>query len=201
MPSLTDSVFVVLALYFVVVYSRTFFVFLQVQPIFLIDQTFFLLFQLMALGLLLTRRNAVDASSKITDYVYALAALGSPMLFRPVFGIRSSILGELLEFVGAVLVIGAFLSLNRSFGIGPENRGIKTTGIYGIVRHPMYTGYLLTETGFVLRNFSFLNVIVLATAVFFLGLRIRAEERFLVKEPAYQAYAQRTPWKLVPFIF
>jgi protein-S-isoprenylcysteine O-methyltransferase Ste14 len=164
-------------------------------------QTLFLIFQLMALVLFLARSRAVVFSSRIVDYVYTLAALGSPMFFRPLFGMGASLVGESLVFAGAVLVIGGFLSLNRSFGIAPENRGIKTTGMYRIVRHPMYLGYLLAETGFVLNNLSFYNVFILATAAFFLLLRLQAEERLLGEDPAYQAYAQRTAWKLVPLVF
>ncbi len=93
------------------------------------------------------------------------------------------------------------MSLNRSFGIAPENRGIKTKGVYRIVRHPMYSGYLLTETGFVLSNFSLYNVLILAAAALFLVLRLMAEERFLKEDPAYLTYAHKTPWKLLPFIF
>lgn len=202
LPLLTDSVFIVLALYFVAVYTHSLLVFPQGQTLFfLIYQTCFLIYQLMALTLFLARRNVVTFSSKISDYVYTLIALGSPMLFRPVIGARFSIVGEALQFGGAVLVMGAFLSLNRSFGIAPENRGIKTTGMYRIVRHPMYLGYVLTETGFVLNNLSFFNVFVFATFVFFLVLRLQSEEGLLRQDPAYEAYTQKSPWKLVPFVF
>jgi protein-S-isoprenylcysteine O-methyltransferase Ste14 len=202
LPLLTDSIFIVLALYFVFIYTRSIFVFPQLQTSsFLVYQTLFLLFQLVALGLFLARKEAVLFSSKIVDYVYTLVALGSPMFFQPVFGVGVSIVGESLEFAGAILVIGGFLSLNRSFGIAPENRGIKTKGMYRIVRHPMYSGYILTETGFVLNNLSLFNVIILATVIFFLVLRLQAEERLLREDSAYQAYAQKTSWKLIPFVF
>lgn len=202
LPLLTDSIFIVLALYFVDVYTHSLLVFPQGQTLFfLIYQTSFLIYQLMAFVLFLARRNPVAFSSKISDYVYTLIALGSPMLFRPVIGAGFSIVGEALQSGGAVLVMGAFLSLGRSFGIAPENRGIKTTSMYRIVRHPMYLGYVLTETGFVLSNFSFFNVFVLATFVFFVVRRLQAEEGLLREDPAYEAYAQKSPWKLVPFVF
>lgn len=200
MPLLTDLIFIVLAIYFVFTYMRS--LLTLPQPLFFsIYQTFFLVYQFMALALFLTRKKAVAVSPKIADYVYTVVALGSPMFFRPVFGVGTSIVGEGLEFAGAVLVLGGFLSLNRSFGIAPENRGIKTTGMYRIVRHPMYSGYLLAETGFVLNNFSFFNVFILATAALFLVLRLQAEERLLREDPAYRTYARKTPWKLAPFVF
>jgi len=201
-PLLTDSIFIVLALYFVVTYTRSLWMPLQQQTLlFLVRQTFFLLVQLMALALFLVRKRAVDFSSKIRDYVWTLLALGLPMLLRPVLGFGPAIVGVSLELIGIVLVLGAFVSLNRSFGIAPENREIKTKGVYRIVRHPMYSGYLLTETGFVLSNISLYNVLILAAAALFLVLRLMAEERFLKGDPTYLTYAHKTPWKLLPFVF
>ena len=201
LPLFTDLVFVVLASYFLVAYARSFFFNLQLHPSFLLYQTLFLIYQLMALALLLMRKNMVVFSSKILDYLYTLVALVSPMFFRPVVGRGSSLVGELFVLVGAFLTIGAVFSLNDSFGIGPENRGIKRNGMYRIVRHPMYSGYLLTETGLVLNNLSPFNLVILAIAGFFLVLRLRGEERLLKEDPAYRAYAEKTPWKLVPFLF
>lgn len=202
LPLLTDSVFIVLAIYFVANYTHSLLEFPPNQMLlFFVYQTFFLIFQLMALTLFMVRKNAAVFSSKVEDYVCTLLALGLPMLLRPAFGIGASIVGISLELVGAVVVLGAFLSLNRSFGIAPENRGIKTKGLYRIVRHPMYSGYLLTETGFVLGNFSVYNVPIFAAAGLFLVFRLMAEERFLRGDQAYEAYMQKTQWKLFPFVF
>ncbi len=123
------------------------------------------------------------------------------MFLRTVTGNGESIVGEPFEYVGAILVLVAFLSLNKSFGIAPENRGVKTSGLYRIIRHPMYLGYILAETGFVINNFSSANVFILLTSITFLVLRLQAEERLLREDPEYQAYARRIPWKLIPFIF
>lgn len=201
LPLLTDSIFVTIAFYFLVVYARSFFYNLQLQPSFLLYQTFFLIYQVTALALLLFRRSMVVFSPRVSDYVYTLVALVSPMFFRPVVGWSGSLVGDLLVFVGAVMTVGAVLSLNNSFGIGPENRGIKTNGAYRIVRHPMYSGYFLTEVGFVLNNLSLFNLLILVIASFFLVLRLQGEERLLKEDKTYQAYAQKTRWKLLPLLF
>ena len=192
---LTDTCFVVLALYFICTYIRFFNTYQGPQTI------FFFIYQLIALTLLLGRKNAVVLSSRPIDYFYALVGLGSPLLFRPIAEYAGSALGLFLEVVGGFFVLGAFLSLNRSFGIGPENRGVKTMGFYRIIRHPMYFGYVLAETGFVINNFSYYNLIVFALAVSFTMLRLQAEERILRKDREYQEYAQKTRWKLIPLIF
>jgi protein-S-isoprenylcysteine O-methyltransferase Ste14 len=201
LPLITDLVFVILAFYFLVTYARSFFFNLQLQPSFLLYQTFFLIYQVTALLLLAIRRSMIVSSSRISDYVYTLVALVSPMFFHPVVAWSGSIVSDLFVVVGAVLTVGAVLSLNNSFGIGPENRGIKTNGMYRIVRHPMYSGYLLTEAGFVLTNFSPFNLLVFAIASFFLVLRLQGEERLLKEDTAYQAYTQKTRWKLFPLLF
>lgn len=200
-PLLTDLIFVILSFYFLVVYARSFFLNLQLQFSFLLYQTFFVIYQVTALALFAIRKSMVVFSSRISDYVYTLVALVSPMFFRTVAGWNGSLVGDLFVFVGVVLTVGAVLSLNNSFGIGPENRGIKTNGMYRILRHPMYSGYLLTEAGFVLNNFSPFNLLILAIATFFLVLRLQGEERLLKEDKAYQAYAQKTRWKLLPLLF
>jgi len=110
-------------------------------------------------------------------------------------------MGMFLEVAGGFFVLGAFLSLNRSFGIAPENRGVKTMGFYRFIRHPMYFGYVLAEMGFVLNNFSYYNLTVLSLAISFMMLRLQAEERVLRKDREYLKYAQKTRWKLIPLIF
>jgi protein-S-isoprenylcysteine O-methyltransferase Ste14 len=201
LPLFTDFIFVILAFYFLVGYARSFFFDLQFQSSFLLYQTLFLSYQVTALALFAIRKSMLVFSPRIFDYVYTLVALVSPMFFRPAVALSGSLVGDLFVLVGAVLTVGAVLSLNNSFGIGPENRGIKTNGIYRIVRHPMYLGYLLTEAGFVLNNFSLFNLLILGIASVFLVLRLQGEERLLKEDTAYQAYAQTTRWKLLPLLF
>lgn len=201
---ITDSIFIVLALYFIFVYARSFFM-IQHQLTALAYSTFFLAIQLMALSLFLVRKRAKVISSKSPDYLYTLLALGLPLLFRSVMDVGTSNIGTIVAGVlgvaGAALVMGGFLSLNRSFGIAPENRGVKSSGVYRFVRHPMYSGYILAESGFLIIYLSWYNVLVLFLSVTFLLLRLRAEERLLEKDPAYKGYRKKTPWKLMPGIF
>lgn len=86
LPLFTDLIFVILAFYFLLVYARSFFFNLQLQPSFLLYQTFFLVYQLMALVLFAIRKSMIVFSSRISDYVYTLVALASPMFFRPAVG-------------------------------------------------------------------------------------------------------------------
>ena len=73
------------------------------------------------------------------------------------------------------------------------------SGLYAVVRHPFYAvtiGYQICAS-LVLGSWLSLGVAILVAGM--LALRIRVEERYLVRELAgYAAYQRRTPWRLVP---
>lgn len=200
LPLVTDLVFVLIASYLLLTYLRSVLLYGE-SPLLIIRQAFFMAYLLIALILLAVRDRAISFTSKPVDYVYTLLGLGSPLLFQPAQSGGLPIVGALLELAGLVLVVGAFLSLNRSFGLAPENRGVKTDWAYRFVRHPMYLGYIVAEIGFVLDNFSIFNLFILAMSFLFLLLRLRAEEKLLQQDRTYKIYTKKTRWKLLPFIF
>jgi protein-S-isoprenylcysteine O-methyltransferase Ste14 len=91
--------------------------------------------------------------------------------------------------------------LGRSFGLVPANRGIVSSGLYRVVRHPIYLGYLVTHCGFVIANPLNWNLAVLIVADAALMFRAVLEERTLSKDSEYRAYMQRTRWRIVPGLF
>src|SRR5215468_555443 len=56
--------------------------------------------------------------------------------------------------LGLAVVIWARLSLGRNIGFVPAQRELVQNGAYAYVRHPVYTGMLLTHIAFVMRAFS-----------------------------------------------
>jgi protein-S-isoprenylcysteine O-methyltransferase Ste14 len=100
--------------------------------------------------------------------------------------------------VGLAFTIAGKAVLRRSFGIVPANRGVQRGGPYGIVRHPIYAGYLLTHAGFLAANFSLWNVAVYAVCWLAMILRIAAEEEVLSADPAYRLYAGKVRHRLIP---
>ena len=54
--------------------------------------------------------------------------------------------------IGLAIVIAGKMTLGRSFGLMPANRGIVSSGVYRIVRHPIYLGYLITHVAFIFAN-------------------------------------------------
>ncbi len=123
------------------------------------------------------------------------------LLFRPAAVAEDLLIGQAVQVAGLVLQIAALATLSRSFGLLPAHRGIKSDGLYRWVRHPLYTAYALAGLGYVMSNFSLYNVAVLTVATGFQVLRIRNEEAFLRRYPDYMTYAERTRWRLLPFVW
>jgi protein-S-isoprenylcysteine O-methyltransferase Ste14 len=107
----------------------------------------------------------------------------------------------LIAGFGLLIVVGGKISLGRSFGLVPANRGVVSTGVYRFVRHPIYLGYLITHLGFVMANPLDWNWIVLMAADVALMCRAILEERTLAQDPEYAAYMQRVRWRIVPRLF
>ncbi len=99
------------------------------------------------------------------------------------------------------MVIGGKISLGRSFGLIPANRGIVSSGLYRLVRHPIYLGYLVTHIAFVLANPTAWNIALLVTADVALLARAVCEERTLARDQSYRAYQTRVRWRVVPGLF
>jgi protein-S-isoprenylcysteine O-methyltransferase Ste14 len=111
------------------------------------------------------------------------------------------IVSDALAVVSAIVFIYARLSLGRSIGFVPANRGIVTRGAYKFVRHPIYTGAFLAMLALVLRSYSRLNLVLGATIVLLFMVKSIVEEYFLKRDdPAYAAYLQRVRWRWFPGI-
>jgi protein-S-isoprenylcysteine O-methyltransferase Ste14 len=76
------------------------------------------------------------------------------------------------------------------------------TGVYAIVRHPMYAGIFLFNVGMALWLESYAAAIATLVPISVLALRILFEERFLRRELAgYEDYTRRVRYRLVPFVW
>ncbi len=147
---------------------------------------------------LVFQRKGTWSSSFYTTFI-AFAGTGASLLVFPE--------GEMLApdwvtapfiWTGTAIALAAKLSLRRSFGLIPANRGVKSGGAYRFVRHPMYTGYVLNHIGFMLLYFSFWNVAIYMITWVLLYLRVIEEERFLLKDPLYVDYAKSVKARIVP---
>ncbi|MBS4727366.1 isoprenylcysteine carboxylmethyltransferase family protein [Mycobacterium sp. SM1] len=79
---------------------------------------------------------------------------------------------------------------------------VVTTGLYGIVRHPMYVGNVILMLGVPLALGSYWGLVFLIPGLAALVLRIRDEEQVLENELAgYDEYRKKVHHRLVPFIW
>lgn len=148
------------------------------------------------------RRAQIVDRSPATAAVTLLSLVGPPLLRTSAGGgLMPDAATALLSTAGLAFVIAGKVTLGRSFGIVPANRGVVASGPYLLVRHPIYTGYLLTHVGFVLAHPTVWNIAVIVIADIALVFRALREERVLRHDEKYQAYCSRVGWHLVPGVF
>jgi len=83
-----------------------------------------------------------------------------------------------------------------------ENQTVIDTGLYGIVRHPMYTATLLMFLSMPLILGSLYSLAVFLAYPFIIVFRIKKEEELLTKElDGYRNYKQKVKYRLIPFIW
>ncbi len=124
-----------------------------------------------------------------------------PLLLRPTAVPDDLLLGQILQIFGVMLQIWALISLNKSFGILPAYRGVKSDGLYRFVRHPLYAAYEIALAGYLINNLSIYNAVVIVVGTAFQVMRIQNEERLLLEYPDYIVFADKTKWRLSPFIW
>ncbi|MEO8496164.1 MAG: isoprenylcysteine carboxylmethyltransferase family protein [Planctomycetota bacterium] len=149
----------------------------------------------------LVRRSASKISHRALDWIIAFAGTVFSLLVIPGGPPILGSTGPFLILAGILLHVGAKLSLRRSFGLVAADRGVKATGMYCLVRHPMYLGYILSHLGYLLIAPGWWNLSVYALGWSFLVARIFAEERILKSNPAYRAYMEKVPYRLILFLF
>lgn len=98
-----------------------------------------------------------------------------------------------------VLRENAFLS--RTIEV-QENQTVVDTGLYGIVRHPMYAATLVLFLSMPLVLGSLWAFLVFLAYPFIIAGRIRGEEKLLRAELAgYEEYCRKVKWRVIPFVW
>ena len=83
-----------------------------------------------------------------------------------------------------------------------ENHKVVDTGLYGIVRHPMYTSTILLFLSMPLMLGSFFSFVIFMIYPVVIVKRIRNEEEVLEKSlEGYSEYKKRIKYRLIPFIW
>lgn len=83
-----------------------------------------------------------------------------------------------------------------------ENQKVIDTGLYGIVRHPMYSATILLYLSIPLVLGSIYSFLLFLMFPFVIAKRISNEETVLEKGlDGYTSYKQRVKYKIIPFIW
>ena len=113
-------------------------------------------------------------------------------------------LGVLLALLGIVFLAGGIFSLGRNLTPVPapiDGGALVESGLYRIVRHPIYTGVILGALAWALLCSSVIGLALCVAAFLFFDRKSRLEETWLAERyPGYPAYRRRVR-KLVPFVY
>jgi protein-S-isoprenylcysteine O-methyltransferase Ste14 len=114
------------------------------------------------------------------------------------------ILGLLIGISGLSMILAsaAYLGSNLTIYTHPKpTASLAQNGIYGIVRHPMYAGVILTALGWSLIRNSIPSFLLTVALALLLDFKAREEERLLVQRfPDYADYSKRVK-RLIPFLY
>jgi protein-S-isoprenylcysteine O-methyltransferase Ste14 len=161
----------------------------------------------------ITRRVPPDLERSIYVWIASLLFLAVCWLWQPLPGVVWSTSGVLFWILVAVQMIGVAFTLRAARVVGAwELAGVKqpdhtkpvefnASGPFGIVRHPIYLGWVLIVFAPPVMTTSRLLFAVVSTV--YLIAAIPWEEASLVEAfgDKYRAYQRRMRWRLIPGVW
>lgn len=186
-------------------------------PVFMITMTVFgVYFAITDPALVERRKQAGPAAEhsmlqKVVSTIALSSLLVPPILsgFDRRFG--WSQMSPLVSLIGDALLVLSFIMFYfvfrvNSYGAGniqvEQGQKIASTGLYALVRHPMYSGSIVMGIGMVLALGSWWAFVVLVIMIPVLVVRILDEEKVLAKDlPGYTTYEQQVRYRLVPYLW
>jgi protein-S-isoprenylcysteine O-methyltransferase Ste14 len=135
--------------------------------------------------------------------MFVVSALDHRFGWSPVPA-QLSLVGDVLVAVGlgvAMLVViqNGYAAANITV---ESDQTLVSTGLYGLVRHPMYTGNVILMMGIPPALGSYWGMIFVLPGLVVLALRIRDEEGLLEQElSGYREYEQKVHYRLVPHVW
>jgi protein-S-isoprenylcysteine O-methyltransferase Ste14 len=171
-------------------------------------------------GLLEERfRPPVQKGQPLADKIVVvlfIAAFAGVIVFIPLDVFRLHLLakpGVLVSVLGLVLFVAGWwimtLALRENTFAAPvvkhqeeRHHRVIESGVYSVVRHPMYAGAIPLLVGMPLWLESYAATVLASVPIAILALRIVIEERFLRRElKGYDTYTQRIRYRLIPFVW
>ena len=118
---------------------------------------------------------------------------------------KGVVIGGAIVFLIAYILYAEVLKentyLSRTIEV-QKNQKVIDTGLYGIVRHPMYSATLLLFLSMPLVLGSIYSFLIFLAYPLIIAKRIKEEEKFLEEElEGYREYKQKVKYRLIPFIW
>jgi protein-S-isoprenylcysteine O-methyltransferase Ste14 len=141
---------------------------------------------------------AISIALGIISKIYIRLPIANTPLI-PYLGLAVLILGMIIRTI-AIITLGKYFTVDVTLR---KDHKVIREGLYRIIRHPAYSGSLLSFIGFgvTLNNWAslFLCIIPVTTAMLY---RIKIEERLLVEHfgSEYEEY-KKTTYRLIPWIY
>ncbi len=114
------------------------------------------------------------------------------------------ILASILGWGALILIVKGLIDLGKNLTPLPyprEDGLLVKTGIYGIVRHPLYSGLILAALAWTIFQISLSHLAATAILLIFFEIKSSREENWLLqKYPDYSEYRRRVK-KLIPGIY
>jgi protein-S-isoprenylcysteine O-methyltransferase Ste14 len=163
--------------------------------------------------LLKRRLNAKEEESEqkivilISGIMFLLAFVLAGLNFRfgwfklPVIVVIIASIIFLLSYIMYAEVLRENMYLSRTVEVS-ENQKVVDTGLYGIVRHPMYTSTIFLFLSMPLILGSPISLIIMLIYPIIIIFRIKNEEKVLEHElEGYKEYKEKVKYKIMPFIW
>lgn len=143
----------------------------------------------------------------ISGMMFLLAFALAGLNFRfgwfklPAIAIMIASIIFLLAYIMYAEVLRENAYLSRTVEVS-ENQKVVDTGLYGLVRHPMYTSTIFLFLSMPLVLDSILSFIVMLIYPIIIIFRIKNEEKVLENElDGYKEYKEKVRYKLIPYIW
>ena len=163
--------------------------------------------------LLKKRLNAKEKSKeqdvvvKLSGLIFLLGFIAAGLNYRfDIYVLPKGIsIGAAVVFLAAYLIYAEVMRenayLSRTVEV-QENQKVISSGLYGIVRHPMYAATLLLFLSMPLILGSLISFVIFLVYPFVIAKRIKHEEALLEKElEGYSEYKSKVKYRMIPFIW
>lgn len=112
-----------------------------------------------------------------------------------------SVSGIIVLITGFAFIIMSFTKIGAIPSI-KEKGGLSTTGVYGVVRHPIYAGTIIAQAGLTLLNQSLITLAYIPVSIILYFFMTVIEEKDLVKTfgQEYTEYKYKVKKRIIPFI-